>query len=300
MEVSESNPNMTNQLNSQFKLEDMPVPALVVDRNACVVEFNSLFCQAATNAVRQGDELSAFLMKENGSPVTKRSLKPYSPDTPLRVVLQNQSNLMCHHVELAIKKLNNNFGDYWLIVVYPIDDMMNEIQNLRLAASLDELTGIYNRRAFHAKFDKELKRARRYDTMMALLLIDFDHFKQVNDTFGHQKGDALLKSFAEHISGVLRECDTFARLGGDEFAILMPETTLDQANQAANRIREISQEAFSLIEVDSIPLSICVGIAATHGKFANKNALIHLADEALYNAKDSGRNNVKVRTLTAA
>ncbi|MEX2642227.1 MAG: diguanylate cyclase [Acetobacterales bacterium] len=165
-------------------------------------------------------------------------------------------------------------------------------ERLRTLATTDELTGTANRRAFMEKAAEELARARRYGRPLSLLMLDIDHFKQVNDNHGHGTGDAALRSLAETARGQLRVSDLLGRLGGEEFATLLPETDMNAAREVAERIRRAI--AAAEIESGSGPLQVTVSIGAS-GLGADGDDIEHLmsrADSALYEAKRAGRNRV--------
>ncbi|WP_306602979.1 diguanylate cyclase [Azonexus sp.] len=162
-------------------------------------------------------------------------------------------------------------------------------------ATTDFLTGLFNRRYFMGQMDNELARLKRVDiTRAAVLMLDLDHFKRVNDRYGHAAGDAVLKQFASTLQGELRKIDTAGRLGGEEFAILLLDADLAAAETFAERLR--SKIAETPIEHDGQILSITVsiGITVLHGDDATAETALSRADEALYEAKNTGRNRVRV------
>lgn len=155
-------------------------------------------------------------------------------------------------------------------------------------ASTDILTGIYNRMKFNDTLTAEIKRAKRYLTPLSLIMFDIDHFKRVNDTYGHSAGDNVLKTLARLIKSHIRDSDIFARWGGEEFVIQAPGTSLDDAVKLANKLR-YKVEEFDFSEPHKITLSFGV---ATFRDEDNNITLINRADDALYRAKAGGRNQV--------
>ena len=167
-------------------------------------------------------------------------------------------------------------------------------EKLRLAATTDELTGLLNRRAFFAALDSELARATRSGSKFALALIDLDHFKSVNDRFGHAGGDEVLRRFAEIARETMRTADVIGRIGGEEFAVLMPDTDQVQSGVAGERLREaVARRRFVLASGALVPTTISVGVAHWTAGEA-RDDLIARADEALYEAKESGRNRTRL------
>ncbi|GAC1509398.1 MAG: hypothetical protein NVS1B3_11420 [Candidatus Dormibacteraceae bacterium] len=162
-------------------------------------------------------------------------------------------------------------------------------------ALTDELTKLPNRRSLAQSFLKEMQRARRHQKAIAFMMIDIDHFKQVNDTYGHLNGDAVLSELAQILRTGARESDVCARYGGEEFAIILPETNEDGARKLAERIRvKVTEAAFP----SELKLTISVGVAATEEP-ALFTTLMERADQALYAAKQGGRNQVRVADMKA-
>jgi diguanylate cyclase (GGDEF)-like protein len=155
----------------------------------------------------------------------------------------------------------------------------------------DGLTGLPNRVLLHDRLQQAIRAAQRDHTAVALLVMDLDRFKEVNDTFGHHTGDQLLEQIGERLGGVLRGCDTIARLGGDEFALLLPTATREDANQIAERLLQVLEEPFSLgglqLEIDA---SIGIAFSPEHGSDAD--TLLRRADVAMYLAKHTGTGHV--------
>ncbi len=167
-------------------------------------------------------------------------------------------------------------------------------QDLRRLAMTDGLTGLYNRRAFAAALAKDLSRADRARTTLSLVMIDIDHFKSINDTKGHQTGDAVLRGVAEVLIASIRGGDLAGRYGGEEFCLVLPDTNLDGAMIVAERIRvSVEQKPFQGPQ-GSFHVTASFGVANITGPgCANSaEALIKKADEALYKAKADGRNRV--------
>lgn len=165
-------------------------------------------------------------------------------------------------------------------------------------AITDQLTGLPNRRAFDFRLDEEIRRSSRYNHSFSLLMIDVDHFKSVNDTYGHLVGDKVLKTVGEKLDKSTRDTDFAARFGGDEFALILPETNHERGALLAEKIKNIiAHQPFAFQDDDQIVqlnLSISVGVAGypVHGQ--NVETLVSAADEALYKAKGEKQPAVKV------
>ncbi|MGB0747488.1 MAG: diguanylate cyclase [Magnetospiraceae bacterium] len=164
---------------------------------------------------------------------------------------------------------------------------------LERLANTDPLTGAYNRRYFFETGNAELHRAKRYGHPLGFMMLDIDHFKSVNDNYGHDVGDKALQETVEVIHGALRRVDTLGRLGGEEFAILLPEVDVEAVRVAAERIREAV--ASIVIETEKGPLqfSVSIGVASQTDVHSIEVALA-MADKALYTAKHGGRNRVVI------
>lgn len=163
---------------------------------------------------------------------------------------------------------------------------------LERQASRDDLTGALNRRAFVERAAEELARARLLARPLALLLIDLDHFKAVNDRHGHLVGDEALRALGRQLGELRREGDVFARLGGEEFALLLPDTASAGAVAAGERIRLAAAMSHAREDGSPVPLSVSVGVAEADEGEEGIEPLLARADRALYAAKAAGRDRV--------
>lgn len=163
-------------------------------------------------------------------------------------------------------------------------------EQMERMATTDGLTGLTNHRTFQTRFDEALATARRYSRKVSFVLTDVDHFKSVNDTYGHPIGDLVLKGVARILKETARDTDVVARYGGEEFALVMPETDAKGALVIAERIRErVMQEIFQT-EQGPLKVTLSLGVATCPDSSQDKHALIDLADQCLYFAKRNGRN----------
>ena len=165
-------------------------------------------------------------------------------------------------------------------------------QELEKLAITDGLTGLANHRTFQDRLIVEIARASRFNQQVSLLMVDIDHFKLVNDRYGHQMGDHILRCVAESLEKQLRKMDFVARYGGEEFTVIMPQTHREKARQTADRIRErISEFRFFPKEMERV-VTISVGVSEFPSDASEPGTLIELADRALYESKRLGRNRV--------
>ncbi|MGB9153445.1 MAG: PleD family two-component system response regulator, partial [Alphaproteobacteria bacterium] len=175
------------------------------------------------------------------------------------------------------------------------DRLRNGFEQNVLMALVDPLTGCFNRRYLDAHLPRFLNHAAEIRQSLSVQMLDIDHFKHVNDTYGHAAGDAVLKEVAHRISIGVRPSDFFVRMGGEEFAIVMSETNMSIATKIANRLRQsISDTPFTIPgSAEELKVTISIGIADTHPDIEGEpNKVFERADAALYRAKQSGRNRV--------
>jgi diguanylate cyclase (GGDEF)-like protein len=168
---------------------------------------------------------------------------------------------------------------------------------LQSMATTDVLTGLINRRYFDRRLAEEIARSSRHTANLSLALFDIDHFKRVNDTYGHTIGDRILQELGEIILKNTRECDISARYGGEEFALILPETTQIEASELLERIRQLVENHTFAMDDMPIMITISVGIAQYDPAYTPKD-FIDQADAALYRAKRTGRNKVIYGTFT--
>lgn len=167
-------------------------------------------------------------------------------------------------------------------------------QSLEKQASCDPLTGLYNRRYVFSILKTALNRHRRYRESLSLILIDADHFKRVNDEFGHLAGDTALRTIAGICTAAVRETDVVGRFGGEEFIIVLPHTKARDAAVVAERIRTTVYETGAVFDERLIDLTLSLGVAEAGAGADNFDNLLNAADAALYAAKRAGRNQVAI------
>jgi diguanylate cyclase (GGDEF)-like protein len=170
--------------------------------------------------------------------------------------------------------------------------LQETLKELALISRIDGLTQIFNRRHWQETLEQEYAKARRHNKNLSLIMIDLDHFKNLNDTYGHQGGDKVLVDVTQTIKTLLRIEDVFGRYGGEEFAIVLPETDLNGALDVATRICETVARTPIPFQEYMIKISISVGVSQLIGNEMSYEKLISNADEALYQAKANGRNQV--------
>ncbi|MFN3480058.1 MAG: diguanylate cyclase [Thermodesulfovibrionales bacterium] len=165
-------------------------------------------------------------------------------------------------------------------------------QEVRQLATIDGLTGLYNHRAFQEKIETEIERARRFGSKVSLLMMDIDNFKRLNDTYGHNMGDEVLRRIGCKIVENVRHIDFAARYGGEEFAVVLPETNLEGAKITAERIREAIKDYRITHGKNLISVTVSIGVSTYPDSASSRMDLIEKADSALYEAKRSGKDRV--------
>jgi len=195
---------------------------------------------------------------------------------------------------LMNKKNRTEWGNYDLVFLGNLADhaaiALHNAQLYELAIT-DGLTKLFIHRYFQNRLESELIRAKRYNSNISLLMLDIDHFKKVNDAYGHQEGDYVLKKFAKIISDHIRKVDIAARYGGEEFAIILPETGITGAEQVAEHLRYLIEKECFTIDGKSVPITTSIGVSSWD-KVVSKEEFIGQSDRALYQAKHKGRNRI--------
>jgi len=167
--------------------------------------------------------------------------------------------------------------------------LYQKVQGLTLT---DTLTSVYCRRYFLERFNEELKRSKKNKLSLTFLMLDIDNFKRFNDHYGHLVGDAILRQVAKTISQAVRQIDFIGRYGGEEIAIVLAETNVQQANFAAERIRQSITEQLIKVYDEELRVTVSIGVSTFPDNALNMQSLIEMADQALYLAKETGKNKV--------
>lgn len=213
------------------------------------------------------------------------------------------------NIQMVIKGMELGVNDYF---IYPVDEneliarvktqlrrklyqdnLRNQLEQSISLSITDGLTGVYNRRYFDSHIKQMTDIAKDQKKSLILLMLDIDHFKKVNDNYGHQAGDTVLKIFVNTLKNVIRVTDLIARYGGEEFAIILSDLTIEEAMQIAERGRQLIEETKIKISDDLI-LNITASIGIATYKYDDIQAFITSADKALYQAKEQGRNRVVI------
>lgn len=294
-------------------MKNLETKILIADIDARVHEFNDSFmnmlCLDATDIYGKkcGDLLNCSHSLEEQR---ERGDIPYCHTCPIKISIKDAltKNIPtykkvisrdCYMNRKKVKKyflysckrINYNNNNMAMVILDDITDSEISKENLKKLSVTDELTTIYNRRFIFQSLEKEIERKERYGSSFSLLMMDIDHFKSVNDRFGHINGDRVLKKTSLTIKEHIRNVDILGRFGGEEFLLILPETDVEHAAMCAERLRK-SIENLHLDDINyQITISIGVG-EVIHGDNADK--IIDRVDTALYKAKENGRNRVEV------
>lgn len=194
-------------------------------------------------------------------------------------------------IQQNIQNVINNFDipeENKLEVIKQINFIYTRTKYLSMT---DELTGLSNRRCFETSFEKEFLRAKRYDNKLTVVMFDIDHFKNVNDTYGHQCGDYILKQVANAALQTFRKTDTVFRFGGEEFVVILTETDIKQSIIPLERFRKTVQTLDLNYQNQQVNITVSIGACQLTPEINSKEKLLENTDKALYQAKNSGRNN---------
>ena len=275
-----------------------PIGMALVDVNGVVLQVNTALCRLSGY---HGDELTA------------RTLDSITHPDDVLIASDDHQQLLSGDIPSyqAERRFRHAWGHYvWVLLtvsvvgdadsqsrhlitqVQDITERKERSQQLEYLADHDFLTGLYNRRWFERELAREVERAGRYGTPGAVLIIDLDHFKDVNDALGHKTGDDLLKGVAGLLKHRARRADVLARLGGDEFALLLPQTTAEHAEIVADEIVKTLSRRMALTAGQSVVVTASVGVAISDG--LTDTELLAFADLAMYEAKQAGRNRYAI------
>jgi diguanylate cyclase (GGDEF)-like protein len=221
--------------------------------------------------------------------------KNYQPIT-------GQEDFMYQNTTLFPLRSTNSEISHICLVIYDVTDVATNRHQLQAAnaqlqklSSTDHLTELYNRGHWEDAVKREYARHSRYASNASLVMIDIDHFKRVNDTYGHQAGDAVIRRVAEVIRRHARDADVAGRYGGEEFAVLLPDTDKEGARVFSERLRQAIEAEVVEHEGQRIRCTISLGVADLSQPLEGYESLIERADQALYDSKENGRNQVSVR-----
>ncbi len=285
-------------------LDNLATAVLELDSHGCVVFANETWSQLTGMSFQQslGKELLDFVYPDSNSSVNviKRALKNLRSGQGFSLHIEFKLRDRFNHGSWVEARLNTiRRGSSQMAITVAIDDISarkRAEQRLEHLAIHDSLTGLYNRHYFDTELMQVAALARRSKINHALLYINLDHFKAINDTLGHHRGDFVLKEASERLHRMLRDSDRLCRIGGDEFAVLLSNTELDQAREIAGGLCEMMASEQFIFGGQVLKVSCSIGISLIDGRGSKPQDYLQQADIALYVAKRRGRNRVHVYT----
>jgi len=214
---------------------------------------------------------------------------------PIRVTIKNYSKSGEEYwLDLSILPLKNFQGTvtHFVAIERDVTEQKNIEQKLEILSRTDPLTGLLNRRSFDEILINELSRFKRSKEAYSLLMFDIDHFKKINDTYGHSTGDIAIQNIAKSCQSILRSHDKVARIGGEEFCVLLPYTSKKVALNVAEKLRDIISKSLISTTSGDITMTISIGVSEADINDTEHNAILERADKKMYEAKETGRNRV--------
>ncbi len=284
-EQEKTYPEVERRVNSAYRQH--------LDRKHGEIEkLQEVLAQKAVEAIAQNKEFGALLEIERGA---LRQASSITEIEELKEILIGGTEELIEGQRALSEKLRSSF-DYLKIIKSDSERLHDELSKVRLLSLTDEYTGLPNRRAFMRRLKDEIARAQRYETSLALVLIDLDHFKNINDRYGHQAGDEVLNWYSHNALLIFRHYDMVARYGGEEFAVLFPNTTHEGALRALHKMRNCIDDAKCTFDNTIIDIPTFSAGLTIYQDGEEPEAFINRTDKVLYQAKNLGRNRIEVET----
>nr|WP_295784683.1 diguanylate cyclase [Rhodoferax sp.] len=300
-----------SEIFKQAVLNSVTSAIAVLDHDGIILSINDAWARFSSEFTSLPGSTAAtlganFLAVWKGWPVAATHSNALTAEEGVRAVLEGQSPHfhleysvagleLQHWRSMSVTPFKGAVLDGAVVSIEDVSERVEMQRQVRELASHDPLTGLPNRRLALERLTQQLVRARRAKSLLALLFIDLDKFKPVNDELGHEVGDWLLQAVAQRVQACLRESDTAARLGGDEFVVLVPDLqTIEAATAVGEKIRQALELNFVTPKGVVLEISSSIGIAIYPDHGDSEEVLLRLGDEAMYKAKRGGRNAVKV------
>lgn len=301
--------SITNEL-----INAIDVGVVVLDRDFCVEVWNQFMENHASikPADIVGQSLFSHFPEIDEGWLRQKSVPIFNLRSPVFIIWEQRQYLFkfganrpvtcgAHHMYQNVTMFpiigDNGEVSRFCIMVYDVTDQalsklgMSRLNDeLKVASRIDGLTGLFNRRYWQERFEQAYKLAKRREKPSTALMLDIDHFKKVNDTYGHQAGDSVIQSLAHLIKRCVRETDLAGRYGGEEFAVILTDSAVDNAVTVAERLRRLAEHSQVEHEGQIIKFNISVGLAEFSPLCDSPMEWLERADQALYQAKQTGRN----------
>jgi len=259
-------------------------------KNKEICDIRDTLARHVVEAIAQNDQFGVLLGVELEA--LKESSSLQDVDDRRTALVSEISQLIERHAQLSEKF--NNASKYLTMIESDNQQLSDELDRVRLLSLTDELTALPNRRAFMRRLEDEVGRVKRYGYPISLTLIDLDQFKNINDKFGHSGGDVVLISYAEEVLTIFRHHDMIARYGGEEFAVILPNTSIAGALSALRKVQQGVSQMYCVLNDVTIPMPTFSAGLAQYIEGETPAQFIERADEALYRAKELGRNRVQL------
>jgi diguanylate cyclase (GGDEF)-like protein/PAS domain S-box-containing protein len=272
-------------------VDKMPMGMLVLDEKNRIADINSAAIKLLSLEGRSltGIQIESVLQKKDDLML----LLSRKSEEQAEIYLSGKAKRFLD-VQISLLKDRNRKIKGKLVLMQDITQRKKMEDELVRLAATDSLTGINNRRSFMDKIVSEFTKSNRYDRPLSFAWMDIDHFKKINDKYGHKIGDEALKEVVNRCLSNIREADDIGRLGGEEIGIFFPETEIDGAVVVCERMRARISDFPFIINANKIRLSVSIGIAQMSRQDKNADELINRADKALYEAKRKGRNRIAI------
>jgi len=301
--------SITNEL-----INAIDVGVVVLDSDVCVEVWNQFMENHASikPADIVGQSLFSHFPEIDEGWLRQKSVPIFNLRSPVFIIWEQRQYLFkfganrpvtcgAHHMYQNVTMFpiigDNGEVSRFCIMVYDVTDQalsklgMSRLNDeLKVASRIDGLTGLFNRRYWQERFEQAYKLAKRREKPSTALMLDIDHFKKVNDTYGHQAGDSVIQSLAHLIKRCVRETDLAGRYGGEEFAVILTDSAVDNAVTVAERLRRLAEHSQVEHEGQIIKFNISVGLAEFSPLCDSPMEWLERADQALYQAKQTGRN----------
>lgn len=301
-ELQDRNRQMTNEKNKYLTIfESLSMPVFIVDPDGKIENMNL----AASNIFNTNSVPGAKYYTDSKEDINfteafswlAESYDDFVRSKEQKIHSERSLDIKEQYFHISFSRSLDISGKFsgTIVIIEDITKRKKMEKELEKLATTDSLTGAKNRRSFLQFFEQELSRSQRYGHKLALLMMDIDHFKDINDTYGHDTGDKVLKLLVAEAHGILRGTDMFSRWGGEEFIVLLPESHDHQASTVAERLRgnlskiEISTDSGALIR-----FTVSIGMTVVENKNDLLDDIVKKVDKALYMAKKQGRNRVVV------
>ena len=301
-ELQDRNRHMTNEKNQYLTIfESLSMPVFIVAPDGKIENMNlaasNIFNPNSVPGSKYYSESKEDIILTEEFPWLAASYDDFVRSKEQKMLSEKSLEIKEQYFHISFSRSLDISGKFsgTIIIIEDITKRKKMEKELEKLATTDPLTGAKNRRSFLQLFEQELARSQRYGHKFALLMMDIDHFKDINDTHGHDTGDKVLKLLVAEAHGILRGTDMFGRWGGEEFMVLLPESGIHRASTVAERLRgNLSKIEVGTVNGALIRFTVSIGMTVVENKDDLLDDIVKKTDKALYMAKDQGRNRVVI------